>query len=193
MADNFPGPFEVRIFYSVGGLTHVMKVNCKVDSAPVPGADPSTITLLNRGGNTVPLLASVADFVATLQDVHSVDTDFDYAELWEYPPQSRDGTFITAWSLAVSGTVASTIIPAQQHTLTFRTQEGGVMKLVILESAFEGSGRISGSNDIAPFAGVWSYVDADTGWLLARDTSWPIAKIRRSDGQNEAIFRRRYR
>lgn len=193
MADNFPGPYEVRIFYSVSGLTHTMKVNCKVEGSPLPGVDASTLTMETRGGGSVNLVDAVDGFVALLADVHSTDMDFDYAEVYSYPPQSYDATFISAFSLAVTGTVASTVYPAQQHTLTFRTQEGGVMKLVLLETAFTGNGIISGSNDVAPWAAIWSFVDSDANWLLARDTSWPIAKIRRSDGQNEALFRRRFR
>lgn len=194
MADNFPGPYEVRMFYQVDGLAHTARYNCFASGSPVPGTDPATIDLVQQDAGLVNVMTALSDWVALLRPVYETSSSFDRAELWQYDVGTTNGTFIAAWNIGLAGTTVQPPIYAGQVTMTFRTLEGNIMKVVLLESTAASKAKVPYAVDtIAEWKAIADYVVDPSGWQLGRDTSFPIAYIQRSGGENEALFRRRYR
>lgn len=193
MAQNYPGEYAVEIIYSVGGLTHKALISCDVSGTPSVGDAPSTIDLLTKGGGVTPLDTAVNVYVTLLQPLFSTTVDFVKFEFWKYAPLSYDRTWITDGTLGLNGTNAGAYAPAKYRKFSFRTLAGGVAYLTLLESIVDGNLQES-----YPFASpasnaIANYAVGGTSWMKARDNSFFSTPILLSDGQNEVLFRKRYR
>jgi hypothetical protein len=193
MATNFPGPYAVEITYVIGGLTHKMLLNTQVSGSPDPGDNAALVDLVLRNASTIPLPDAVDDWIALLVPLFSTTSTFVEAVLWRYEPESFDRTFITSYAIGEDGTNAGAFAPAKYRKFSFRTQGGGILYVTLLESIVDGN-----LQETYPFASgasnaIANYVVAATSWIYARDNTYPISPLRLSDGQNEVLFRKRYR
>lgn len=190
---NFPGPWAVEIHYTVGGLNHSMLFSCSTPSLINVGDDPNTIDLYQKGGGTASLTTSVNVLVTLFQPLFDTTSDFVSFDFWKYAPSSYDRVWYSGGLIGLSGTNAGTYAPAKYRKFSFRTVGGGVAYITLLESIVDGNLQESypfvspASNAIADYA-----VSA-TSWLSARDNSYFAVPLRLSDGQNEVLFRKRYR
>jgi hypothetical protein len=197
---NYPGPYQLRLYYTTAPtgltpMTHVAKYNCDFSPAPNPGDTFASMTVKRRGLGVYNFATYMTDWANLLKPMLSSNANntIDYAELWKYDVGTFNASFISALGLAVAGTTALAALPAVQNMITFRTLEGGIMKLNILESWSGGS-----DIDTPPFtqAGLEAIANFVTGtgnaWLGA-DTSYPFATKALYPGQNEALWRKRYR
>jgi len=193
MAANFPGPYELEIFYTAGSLLHVQRLNCDTSVEAFPG-DPLTTTLLNlRGGGTQAVDLAISTWIVLLAPMYNVANTFDSANLWKYTAGTFDRVFINAQTIGLPGLSATATNNNHQSTYTFRTLEGNNMKIVLLDDVRtseirEPYGSLTGS----PKA-LMDFVSGTTNFLLARDTSYPIASLNVVGGQNEALFKIRNR
>ena len=199
MAINFPGPYEVRIYYSVsysvgGVLTHSQRLNVRLDADPTPGTAFADINALRRDESPFDLAGEVDDWVLLMKALYSnAGVTIDYAELWKYEDQSYDASFVSTYPIAVAGTNGQATIGAAQSIVTFRTMNGGIMKLSFMESVVA-----EGSKDTLPFSSaqldaIADAVVAGTVPWYGKDNSYPFACIAAFNGKNEALFKRRFR
>jgi hypothetical protein len=193
MAENFPGPYEVRLFYTVNVLAHEQRLNVRMDGDPVPGDGFDGMSSLRRDDTPFLLSDEVDDWITLLQPLFSAAvTTFDYAELWKYVPNSYEATYVATYDISLPGTSGTGSFSAGQCIYVMRTAEGGIMKVSLLEA-------IRSQGNPLPYAtltaGEKALVDAVVGgtvpWL-ARDTSYPIAFKAMFPGQNEAVFKKRF-
>lgn len=200
MALNFPGPYEIRLFYSVpfSGFTtlqHVARYNLRVEGTPDPGTPFSGINALRRDDSPFALDGEIDDWVTLIKGLWSSAalTTIDYAELWKYEPLSFDASFVSAYSIAETATSASANANSGQVIVTFRTAGGGIMKISFMETILAAA-----LPDTLPFTNatldaVADAVVAGTVPWLARDGTYPFACIAAYAGQNEAVFKKRFR
>lgn len=193
MVLNFPGPYEVEITYVTNGRPHKLRISCSTVGTPTPGDAPSSITLGTRNSVGAALDTSVLAFVNVLKTQLATADSFTGYDFWKYAPTSFERTFITSGTLAVSGTAVVSSVVAQQNTYTFRTQEGGIFRLILLESVHGGDNRVVYASLTANQKLIVDNILAAGSWQLARDTSYPIVFLRQSNGQNEAVWRKIYR
>lgn len=199
MAINYPGPYEVRIFYNVyNGITtvqHVQRLNVRVDGTPTPGAAMDTIDFLRRDNIPFDAAAEITAWVTLIKTRWTVHANnvITHAELWKYEANSFDASFISTMDLSVAATGSGTTLIAGQEIYTFRTSEGGVMKLSFMETV---QAQGAPQSYAALSAGQKAIVDAvrnGTSPWLARDTSYPFAFMRMFPGSNEALFKKVFR
>ena len=200
MATNFPGPYQLRIFYEVGpglypDMVHVMQLNLALLSDPDLGTLFADIDVVARIVATHPL-ATVTDEISALMQPHfnSTDVTILYAELWKYEAGTFNATYVSSYVIDLPGTGIPASWPAGQLIYTFRTYEGGVMKVSLQETTTEWGNSVSYgdlSQEAQDFA---DYFTGDTAsFFLARDTSYPFICLARHPGQNEALFKKRFR
>lgn len=197
MAINFPGPYEIVYRILIQGLEHEMRLNCMAMSSPAPGTAFASINLQTRSGTPANAQTCVDGFWAQLRPFMHTTTTVTAIELWKYPtPGSLDRDFISATSAtAPAGTAGGSVVLANQDTLSFRTALGGILKVTIMESAFQTNlvvALLNNASGTIPQR-IAAYVLSSAGWLLGRDDSFPFAPYRHTSGQNEALYRRRYR
>lgn len=195
MAINFPGPYELRFFYEVDGLAHQHRHSLDVPVDPAPGTPFLNIESISRLGNPVQLDTWVDSVWTELAPIYNTtSSSFGIVELWKYTAGTFDAQFISAYNSAVTPSSPTQHIPAQQATFTFRTIEGGIFKVQLMESVLAGNGvntyPIGGANydDIFEL-----FTNGGLSPALGRDTSYPFAALRVSLGPNEAVWRKRYR
>lgn len=200
MALNYPGPYGLRMFYStiVSNviIQHVAQYNIDLVEDPAPVGDPfSGYTAITRDAANMALDDYCDAWVALLRPIFSnaAGNTIDYFELWRYEPESFDATFLSSYSIGLAGTSASALVVAAQDVWTWRTGEGGVMKLNFMETV-----HVAGVADTPPLASapliaIYDFVIGPDNAFIGRDGGMPFAMIARYPGQNEALFKQRFR
>lgn len=194
ISENFDGPYTINIPYTVDGHNHNHKLHFDLDAAASPGADPANLNVKCRDGTTKTLEFATDEYVAVLRDVMPQQALFGDAIIKFHPGYKVPPQFITSFPVGGNGAINSPYVPAQQATFTFRTLEGGTMRIQLMENHFTGQAKepLSSVTDAAASA-LRDYVTQPDTWFLGRDTSYVIGAINLLRGQNEKLFRARFR
>jgi len=134
-------------------------------------------------------------WVALMAPLYKSDANFAYAELWKYTDGTFISNFVSAYDISDIGTSGNNTVLAGQEVYVFRTSEGGIMKVNLMETITNFSFKKTAANLTASQADLVAYViDTALGnYFMGRDTSYPFAFVAMYPGQNEAIFKKRYR
>lgn len=194
----FDGPYEVRVFYTVAAagiasLEHRCTFDVSLSSDPAPGTAPAEVIVENKDGSDVAFSSFIDTFTAIAKLQFNVNTTFSRAELWRSSEGSHDFQFITAYSFSVAGTSANPINLAHQQTYTFRSTNGGIMRIQLMETVSTFNGSVAYASAGAGEKAFMDYIVSSTKPFLARDNGRPYASNRVSGGQNEKLFRKRFR
>lgn len=194
MALNYPGPYELRQFYSVDGEDHEFRVSIQLNAPIAIGAEFTDIEGTSEDGSLVTLSSFVDNMLDSMKAHIPSDTGaFGITELWIYQANSFEATYVSAYNSSIAPTGGSLERVALQVTYTWRTVEGGIMKLVLLDV----SGDDEGGRNSYPTGGNTAdavfefFTDKSNSLAVARDTSRPFKGLRQSFGQNELLFRKR--
>lgn len=200
MAINFPGPYQLRVYYDCvpaaePSLTHVMQFNLDCDSTPDPGDPFSDIDVLRRSGDPSALSDVVGALMTVLRPICSLaDTAFNYAELWAYEAGTENASYVSSLDISLAGSDDVDGVPAELEVYSFRTIEGGIMKIYLLEQLHPGrvpENYTDLSDEEKDFV---DWVVAPTSaFFLGRDTSYPFVFHKLSASESEHTFERRYR
>jgi hypothetical protein len=198
MAINYPGPYEVEYSILVNTFTHKMRMNCVVSgSTPPPGTAPTAINLMTRAGTPATLAVCANGLWEQLRLWYHTSVTCTGYIFWRYPVAgSFVKDFVTAGTLTNQAGLSTTAVNlANQFTESFRTANGGVMKITAFETSFTVLTRNTLTANAAGTAEqkTAAYVISSAGWMIGRDDSFPIAPTYFIGGQNEAVFRKRYR
>lgn len=204
MAINYPGPYELRIGYTAAQLVtpiiqHVQRLNVKLVEPAPQGAAFATYNFIDKAGvNTNALNTLVENWLAKLVPLMNTLTTIDYVELWKYPTaQSFDSVFWSSYTpVIVAGTNPGAAVASSQAIWTFRTQEGGIMKVNLIEGVVASGNPLAYAAQTAAQKAVVDFVLSGDGVnytapFLARDTSYPFGSLKLFPGQNERIFKKR--
>lgn len=199
MALNYPGPYGIRIFYTTTPagflpLTHKIEFNVRAVGTPAVGTPAESVQIELHGGGTIYVDQAVDQIITLMKPMYPAVTDFTLFELWRYAPTSFDATFITSDVIAVQGTNATASVPAGQSIITFRSAEGGSMKVHLMESSLgPGPQQAFPTSNAQVNAFSAMIVDPSSGFVFARDTSRPVSPKGLFPGQNERLWKKRYR
>lgn len=197
MATNFPGPYELRIYYTVTintvPLIHVQRLNLSIAEPADPGDIFDNYTVNLRGGTTDTLNDVTDAWVTIIRGFWSSAATIDYAELWRYTPGTFISEYVASYPIALAGNGAAAPVNSGQVLMTFRTLEGGVMKLSFGETGIAQAIPRAYAGMTTVEKAVVDHLIAPNAPFLARDTSYPIASIKSFPGQNEKTFKQRYR
>lgn len=198
MAANFPGPYEVRLRYactpqSLPQREHSHRFNCDLSVVGDPGDPLSAFNIVTRQGTNPVLSTYLASYLALIAALYHTSTDFISWELWSYPAQSYDATFITGAAIGSAGLSAVNVNADQQTVISYRSTLGGAMFSHFMETNASVGARqgfptaVTQINDLAAFVS-----NNDTGHR-ARDNGYPFIPLFYMPGQNEALFKDRLR
>jgi hypothetical protein len=198
MTINFPGPFELRLNYTtqITNVTfgHQARYNVILNPEPSPGTAFADIDIDLRGGGSALLDTYCASWITLIDELYNSTTaTFQNWELWKYTPLSFEASFVSAQDIGVNGSSGAALFAAGQSILSFRTLEGGIMKLNFMESIVSAA-----ASDPAPYTpsgleAIRTFILGTTNGFLGRDTSYPFASIAHYPGQNEVLFKKRFR
>lgn len=195
MALNYPGPFEVRLFYQTNETpaaiaAHVLRLSLNMSIEGAPGDPFSDWIPFQKNGSAVSSLDTHVDaLVALLQPFFNTATDIVQAELWEYAPLSFDAVYRSSYDITLAGTSGGATQVASQGVVTLRTVNGGIMKVDL-------RGIISTPGPTQTFPtgttivqNLVNYLVGGTNIWWGRDNSYPLVPLRWMPGQNEHAWR----
>ncbi|HEY9664895.1 MAG TPA: hypothetical protein V6C65_41170 [Allocoleopsis sp.] len=198
MAVNLPGPYEVE--YQLDGWTapirsHLFRVNCAAIGSPVAGSLPNTIDMQKRGGGTAKLdvvANQLWEFLRLFWNNGIVCSGYT---LWKYVPGTYAKDFVAAGAVTNQAASGSAGVVAAQLTQTYRSANGGIMKIVLLETNQAGDTRVAlVPNTVGtPSARLAAYLLSADSFVMARDDAFPVSPLRDARGQNESVWRKVYR
>lgn len=190
---NWPGPYAVEYTYVSALREHSCELNCIAIGDPAPGTAIGSITLATRSGGSVALQTGVQNFWNWYRQGHAVASSLLTWTLWKYNVGTLEKTFVNAGTVTNPLGSAGVAVAFGQDIATFRTAGGNILNVVWMEG---NSGGLQNSVVLTPSAvgdayqKVAAYVLSSEGWIFGRDDTWPIASLKRSSGQNEALWRK---
>ena len=192
--ENASGPYIVKYTYVIQNITHNHEVNCYASGVPEPGTPPEDVSLISRDGLDVEYVTAVNDYWNIVREILPLGAVGGPAVLWRVNPDNAVRTFITAASLTSPLGITGAPNLAHYQVLTMRSTNGGIAKFQFMET----SNTENSKYPIAPvegsgFPGLAFYLASDENWIVARDDGWPAVSMNLSNGQNEALARKRYR
>lgn len=196
-----PGPYEVRLNYSTTVssvlLQHVQHLSLALIAAPDPGDAFTDIDCDFRGTPPadITLKKAVDDWVVQMKAIYSSGggNSIDSAELWHYDPDTFDASFVSSYTVGVSGTSGSSVVAAGQSIVTMRTQLGGIFKLSFMESVIASAVTDTGTISNANLESLVAAIEAGTYPWIGRDNSYPFSRIAHYPQVNKALFKKRFR
>lgn len=195
---NYDGQYEVRIIYDTTPsgfpiMEHTLTFDVLPDEPVTAGTTFSNVSLQTRDAGLVLLDASVDAFVAGMAGIYPATTTIIRAELWFIPEGTFAGTFLSVYPIDEVGAAAGGSQVAQQTTYTFRSIGGGNGRLQFMECSVTGNAVSSYPYGSAAQNALPDLVTPTTGFIIARDNTHMFANIHLCNGQNERLWRKRYR
>lgn len=190
------GPYIFQIPYTIEGMTHEITFQCSTVGTPDPGTPPIDIEMRTRNGEGRPLADMASSFWALARafiPAPAVVAQF-------YLKRAQAGTdklfYVASGELGMAGN-GGPVALMRQMTLTFRTANSSVARLVFLE------GNIAVGDDLGPLKAIANpsipaedmafWVTNPLSPVLGTDASWIVAPLTVASTQNEALYRARKR
>lgn len=195
MALNYPGPYELRYNYLVATRAHQHRVSLDLTTTPSPGDAFSTMTAVTRTGSpsASTLDVDADDWIDLIRAQYNAGASFDDVELWKYTADSFEAEFVSSLTLGLSGTAGAATKAASNEIYVFRTQEGGIMKISLLDVTTDVGASVGYADLGTNQAAIVDAVLLSSNWILGRDTSYPFSFVRYHPGQSERWFKKIYR
>lgn len=198
MAQNFDGVWELRIFYTTTPtgflpMQHRHTLDVRVVGEPTVGTAFGSIPVELAAGGTTDLENVVTNYTALLDDLFSTGDTIDFAELWKIPEGTYDATWVSTMSIGVPGTSTLAAGPAYQMTITFRTAAGGIARAQFMETWYADNGRFPFPTSSGDVNDVAAFVAGENSPFVGRDNADILIALAYNSGQNEKLWRKRYR
>lgn len=188
MASNDLAPGFIRLYYTSNGHPHVQVLPISFDSTPVAGTEPN---LESRDGSAVAASAFMAAYLAVWRAIFPIATAWTGFEVYSKEILG-DPQYIWGDDLTIVGSNGSGVQSNSQVTYTFRTNQGGVMRLVAMEAAIATTVRAPLRTTLAaPNGAIATYILGATNCIIGRDGGFPISGIFITSKVNDAL-RKRY-
>jgi len=194
----YDGPWELRIFYSTGAttfptITHTHTMDVRIGTPPTKGDAFGVIDVVRNNAAVTDLATATDEYVAFLDPLFSNTNTIDRAELWHIPEGTTNGEFYSTYTIGETGSGIGTANIASQSTFTFRTMGGSTMRVQLMETVLGGSAKDPYPTTSPTVNQLFDYVIGPTGFFLGRDNTQPFAPMNWTNGQNERLFRKRFR
>lgn len=198
MTLNFKAPYGVRLFYTTTPagqplMEHTHEFFVDLTSPFPPGTEAGDIELKSPDSSNPPFPNFAELYVLKLQPFFATSTTFIRAELWKYATGTNDGTFITVHPIGEPGTAVTGSVAAHQVTMTFRSLEGGIARVQLMETKFSGTGQASFPTGVAEIDDFAATLTGLSSPVIARDGSRLIVANKFSETQNEKLAEKRFR
>lgn len=195
MAINLPGPYEIDIEYVTNARNHHARMSCATIGTPSAGDDPDDISLATRAAGAVSMTDAVQGFWDRYRLALPTAGGFLSATLYRFTPGTLIRQFISVVAVTNPAGAGGTSVPNWQNIASFRSANGGIVKIEWLEGNSAGDTQIplipSGSGN--GFSQMAAYIVSGSNWVLARDDGWPIQARVISSGQNERLWKDSFR
>jgi len=147
----------------------------------------------NRGGTTTALNTAIDAYVALLRPLFTNATQFVGATLWRYAPSSYVRTFYSTYDINLAGSASGSNLVAGQAVYTYRTLIGNRMRVNLMEGISNGTQKLPQNTLTLANLAFANYFVGASCVFHGRDNAFAAVGLNYLAGQNEALFRKRYR
>jgi len=187
MAENSLSPAFIKLYYSAAGRSHVATIPTKFFGTPVPGVAPN-LTLHNGGSNT--FTSFMAGYIAAWKVFFDTITTFDYADVWSQPTPEDDPVWIFTYASGAIGTSVTDFNVASELVMTFRTDQGGILRTYAMEQAEPSNVFVSYASMGSAAKAYADLVMAATSAAYGRDGGAPVACLGYKTKTNDVLRRK---
>jgi len=191
---NLPGPYEIE--FTLTGWTlpareHVLRVSVAAVGSPAVGSLPTAVDIQKMGGSTAKLNIVANQMWEFIRLFYSNTISCTGYQLWRYVTGTLGKDFISTGTVTNPLCSGAAGVNSGQITQTYRSANGGILKIVLLESNQAGDTRTTLVPSAVGTASqrLAAYIMSADNPVLARDDAYPINPLRDSRGQNEKIWR----
>lgn len=186
MPKNTLAPGYIRLLYTVtiNGIARPHIMNLGVRPADWSAA---TATIYKRDNAAIDWSAGVNVLVGWLKPCWPNVANFVSATLYRQDTPSSEPQYQSEYSIAQAGTGGGSVTAGRQETFTYRTFDGGIYKMVLLETGAGEVVRESVLTPATPRADLKDYVIGTTSWIYARDNSHPKTFLWRTAKMNDKL------
>lgn len=172
--------------------SHKLRVNVKAQGTPPSGTIPTAIDINKRGGATANLQVVADQVWSYFRLAYATAITATGYTLW-YWQTNTSKDFISAGNLTTPAAVGAGTVVNWQTTLTFRSGNGGIGKIVMIEGNLSGNQRAALVPSAAgnPAQRIAAFALSADSPFQALDNGFFVAALRDSRGENEAIRNRR--
>lgn len=189
MAENALSPAFVKINYQTAFGSHSQTIPTVPYILPDIGNISGQFDLRGAALST-PAGDAIEEFVNLEKVYFPASTTFIDYTIFTQADATSVATPRYSAPLGIVGTAGVPIwTKATQATLTFRTEEFGLFKLVWLDFAADTFDRIASLAGRAGLAAIVNYVTADVSWMSGRDDARPTTWLQMSTTLNERLRR----
>lgn len=193
LSTNIADGYQLRSVITVDGEPHRHAILVNVDTPPLIGTDFQFITLTARNDSNFSLQVFSDLYFGSIQPFYKAGDTIGAIELWFAPDNTQDFTFVSAYGTSFVGTSPSTTRLAGQLVFTSRSTNGGLQKSVFLETVDKNDNVVDYAGANADQKAYWDVVTGLNSPVLARDGGFVFSPLSLGRGQNERVYRTRYR
>lgn len=187
MPVNDLAPGFIKLRYSVSARSHVATIPIRFDGVPTPGSDPQ---LLKRSGSPIAALDGVTAYWTVIKAILANTSTLTGYEVYS-KSVGGDPLFLWGDDLNIAGTNVSAAIPMSQSVLTFRTTNGGILKIYIMETSAALNAKIAlRVTSAAPWGAMFNYIAGADSIIIGRDGGFPSSGIWVLTKTNDALRRK---
>lgn len=186
MASHSLYPGFVKLHYTSNTHPHVMVLPV------IPGLVGSVWTVSKvLGGVYNPWTDAIDAFVIILKALLNTADTIDSADLYQLASPTSVPVFRSTYLIGVNGTQSTATVPWEQMVWTFRNDDGGHLKVYLMEGVFPLNYRKTYSAAGSTAVALFDFVMSGAGFIFSRDEGIPIAPIFVTTKENDAL-RKRY-
>jgi len=184
--------YETDIVYTVSALEHRARLKVNPVGTPDIGEDLTALMLHNRASGTMNFNDLITAIAELMQPLYSGAVDIQRAELWRRTEDGSGRDYLSQVGINLEGTGASPNL-ASQIIFTFRTQGGHIAKFYLMETNVTSNQILREPFPAGALADLASYLAAPDSAIYAGDETYVWATLGIACGQNEKLFRSRFR
>jgi hypothetical protein len=129
------------------------------------------------GGTYNPWTAAVDAFVLVLKAQLNTSDSIVSADLFTQASPTATPVFVATYSVNVAGTSSSADLALGELVLTWRTDDGGLLRMYIMECVISNNYRQSRATAGSTIQALFDFVTASSGFVFGRGGGVPIAPI----------------
>jgi len=174
MANSLGNGFSRQTYQGVSGVHHAI-FPLSLVAGWTAGSEP---TLNNKGGSTQLAVTALTDFLTIWKALLGDDTVIGLNEIYAVDADTGEQSFVYGFNAGMVGSSAGDTVALSQITFSFKTQIGGLLKLVQMDSTFPVNQK-----HFAPFAAgaavddLVDYMVSDDAVIVGRDNEFAFAPI----------------
>jgi hypothetical protein len=186
MAQNSIYPGFIKIYYESGSHPHVHTIGI---TNPLGGINSSTVQ--NKGGTANSTGAAVNTYLTALKTVMPTTANFKYWELFKMANPTAVPVLVDTGLLNIPGTNVGGVRALGQITYSYRSDTGGIGKIVMMETSIDLNVLIETPFPSGTHLTISTYLTGSTSIVTARDGGFPMVVTKAVTKTNDAL-RKKY-